>query len=179
MNDFAHVLTPDQLATLERQLVAYDDSTSTQIAIVTVDKLNGDNIEEYALSILRNWGVGNKKTNNGIVIVAAIGDRKVWIATGYGLEGAVPDLIAKQIIDTEILPNFKEGNYYRGFDEASDALIRAAAGTYKAPENYRKRSNKGGGPPVFMFIIIMIIVLLYNLTRRWWRTWRYDVAQRV
>jgi len=160
VNDFAHVLTPDQLATLENKLVAYDDSTSTQIAIVTVDKLNGDNIEEYALAILRNWGVGNKKTNNGIVIVAAIGDRKIWIATGYGLEGAVPDLIAKQIIDTDILPNFKEGNYYRGFDEASDALIRAAAGTYKAPENYRKRGNKGGGAPVFMFIIIMIIVIM-------------------
>src|SRR6187431_272387 len=160
VNDFANVLTPDQLATLERKLVDYDDSTSTQIAIVTVDKLGGDNIEEYALAILRNWGVGNKKTNNGIVIVAAIGDRKIWIATGYGLEGAVPDLIAKQIIDTDILPNFKEGNYYRGFDEASDALIRAAAGTYKAPENYRKRGNKGGGAPILMFVVIMVIVIM-------------------
>jgi uncharacterized membrane protein YgcG len=98
---------------------------------------------------------------------------------GYGLEGAIPDLIAKQIIDTDILPNFKEGNYYRGFDEASDALIRAAAGTYKAPENYRKRGNKGGGPPYPDVRHHYGHCNNDHIARRWWWTWWHDVAQRI
>src|SRR5664279_3328061 len=85
VNDVAHVLTPDQVATLESKLVAYDDSTSIQIAIVTVETTGDYAIEDYALKILRDWGVGNKKTNNGLVILAAIQDHKVFIATGYGM----------------------------------------------------------------------------------------------
>ncbi|HTI10708.1 MAG TPA: TPM domain-containing protein, partial [Puia sp.] len=84
VNDLAHVMTPDQVASLESKLVAYDDSTSVQIAVVTVPTVGDGSIEDYALGILREWGVGNKKTNNGLVILAAIQDRKVYIATGYG-----------------------------------------------------------------------------------------------
>src|ERR1700722_20494854 len=108
VNDFAHVMTADQVAALESKLVAYDDNTSIQIAIVTVPTTGDYSIEDYALKILRDWGVGNKKTNNGLVILAAIQDRKVYIATGYGMEGSVPDITAKEIVDNEILPNFKE-----------------------------------------------------------------------
>src|ERR1700689_2076708 len=86
VNDFAHVMTADQVAALEQKLVAYDDSTSIQIAVVTVETTNDTAIEDYALKILRDWKVGNKKTNNGLVILAAIQDRKVFIATGYGME---------------------------------------------------------------------------------------------
>src|SRR5262245_20553657 len=94
VNDLANVLSPDEEQRLEQQLVAYDDSTSTQIAIVTVKTLDDYPIEEYSLKILRDWGVGNKKTNNGIVILAAIDDRKIRIEVGYGLEGAIPDITA-------------------------------------------------------------------------------------
>src|SRR5689334_5672452 len=90
VNDLAGVLSPDQEAALERKLVAYDDSTSSQIAVVLVSTLNDYPIEEYALALYRKWGIGNKKTNNGILILAAIEDRKIRIEAGYGLEGAVP-----------------------------------------------------------------------------------------
>jgi uncharacterized protein len=169
VNDFAHVMTGDQTAALESKLVAYDDSTSIQIAVVTVPSIGDDAIEDYALKILRDWGVGNKKTNNGIVILAAIKERKVYIATGYGMEGSIPDITAKEIVDNEIIPNFKGGdadNYYRGFSHAADAIIKAAAGEYKAPAGYdngaRRRRGKGGSIIGFLVIIGIIIVVLIS-----------------
>jgi uncharacterized protein len=161
VNDFAHVLTSDQIETLERKLVNYDDSTSTQIVVVTVPTTGDYDVDDYALKILRDWGVGNKKTNNGIVILAAINDRKVKIEIGYGLEGAIPDITAKQIIDNEITPNFKQTNYYRGFDEAADAIIKAASGEYRAPQDYRKAtSGRRSGGSIFSFLIPLIIIII-------------------
>lgn len=169
VNDFAHVMTGDQIATLERKLVAYDDSTSVQIAVVTVPTIGDDAIEDYALKILRDWGVGNKRTNNGVVILAAIKERKVYIATGYGMEGSIPDITARTIVDNEIIPNFKGGdadNYYRGFNSAADALIKAAAGEYKAPAGYdngaRRHRGRGGNVIGFLVIVGIIIVILIS-----------------
>lgn len=161
VNDLAGSMTPDQVQALERKLVSYDDSTSTQIVIVTKDDISGG-IEDYALKILRDWGVGNKKTNNGVVIVADIKNRKITIQTGYGMEGSITDLVAKSIIDREIAPNFRASNYFRGFDEATDAIIRAAAGTYKAPEGYsdRRGRSKGEGGGFFRIIVIIFIIIL-------------------
>src|SRR5882757_6916272 len=150
VNDLAHVMTGDQISALEQKLDAYDDSTSVQIVVVTVPTIGDESVEDYALNILRSWGVGNKKTNNGIVILAAVKEHKVTISTGYGMEGSVPDVTAKAIIDNEIVPNFKGSdadNYYRGFSLASDAIIKAAAGEYKAPAGYNNGNrgrNRGG-----------------------------------
>ena len=159
VNDFALVLTSDQIESLERKLVNYDDSTSTQIVVVTVPTTGDYNIDDYALKILRDWGVGNKRTNNGIVIIAAINDRKVKIEVGYGLEGAIPDITARQIIDNKITPNFKQGNYYRGFDEVSDAIIKAATGEYSPPQGYRK-TNSGRSGSILSFLIPLIIIIV-------------------
>ena len=136
-------MTADQVEELENKLVAYDDSTSIQIAIVTVPTTGDYAIEDYALKILRDWKVGNKKTNNGMVVLAAIQDHKVFIATGYGMEGAVPDITAKEIVEDEIVPNFKEQNYYQGFDLAADGIIKASRGEYVAPSGYDQRKGHG------------------------------------
>lgn len=166
VNDLAHALTADQIQALERKLVAYDDSTSNQITIVTVPTTGDYAIEDYALAILRKWGVGNKKSNNGVVILAAINDRKVRIEVGYGLEGAIPDGVASEIIQTKVVPNFRGAdadNYYRGFDQATDELMKAARGEYKAPQGYAQRgqrSNREGGGSIFGFIILVIILIL-------------------
>lgn len=160
VNDFTNppTLTPEQKDALERKLVAYDDSTSTQIAIVIIPSLKGNSLEETALKILRNWGVGGKDNNNGIVILVVKDDRKIRIETGYGLEGAIPDITAKTIIDNDITPNFREGNYYRGLDKATDDIIKAAAGEYKAPKGYGKKKSKGIGFGAIIFFIIMIFL---------------------
>jgi uncharacterized protein len=166
VNDFAHVMTPDQIQTLEQKLVAFNDSTTSDIVVVTVPDIGDAPIEDYALKLLRTWGVGDKKNNNGIVVLADIKDHKVYIAVGYGLEGAIPDVTAKAIVDNEMVPNFREGgndNFYRGFDQATNALIKAAAGEYKAPEGYaqgRHRRSSGSGNGIGIFIIIVIIVIV-------------------
>lgn len=157
VNDYANVLTPDQKETLEHKLVAYDDSTSTQIAVIIIPTTGDYDIQEVALKYLREWGVGTAKKNNGIVLLAAINDRKIRIETGYGMEGVLPDITAKQIIENEIVPNFKAGNYYRGFDEATDAIIKAAAGEYKADQHHKK--EKGFGKTAFIILIIMFFLI--------------------
>lgn len=161
VNDFAGVMTPEQIQSLENKLVAYDDSTSNQIAIVTIRSTEGNDMQEVALGILRNWGVGTAKRNNGIVVLAAIDDHDVFIATGYGLEGAVPDVTAKAIITNDIVPNFREGAYYRGFDAATNSIFKAAAGEYKAPEGYAKRGRSSGSGfgKIIVGIIILIVIL--------------------
>lgn len=167
VNDFAGVLSSEEVSSLERQLVAYDDSTSNQVAIVLIKSLNDYPIEEYALKLFREWGIGNKKTNNGVLILAAIEDRKIRIEVGYGLEGAIPDITANQIITGDIKPNFRSGNYYAGLSAAASSIIKAAAGEYTAPEGYSNRNQEDGGSVLkVIIIIIIIIVFLSNINRR-------------
>lgn len=163
VNDLAGVLSPEQEAALERKLVAYDDSTSSQIAVVLVSTLNDYPIEEYALALYRQWGIGNKKTNNGILILAAIEDRKIRIEAGYGLEGAVPDITANQIITNDIAPSFRSGDYYEGLDKATNSIMAAAAGEYTAPKNYNNRTETRRVP---MGLILGIIILIFFIIRR-------------
>jgi uncharacterized protein len=159
VNDFAGVLSAGEQQQLEQQLVAYDDSTSNQVAVVLVNTLNDYPIEEYSLKLFRDWGIGNKKTNNGVLIIAAIADRKIRIEVGYGLEGAIPDITANHIIENDIKPNFRSGDYYDGLSQAANSIIKAAAGEYKAPADYRKKKGGGGFPiGVIAFIIVMIVI---------------------
>jgi uncharacterized protein len=147
VTDLTGTLTPDQKDALERKLVAYDDSTSNQIAIVIIPSTGDYDISDYAFALGRSWGVGNKKNNNGVVVLVAKNDRKMFIAPGYGLEGAIPD-------------NFKGNDFYRGLDEGTNALMEAARGEYKAPAGYANRGEKDGGVPVLLIIIIIIVVIM-------------------
>jgi uncharacterized protein len=161
VNDFTGTLTAQQSQELERKLVAYDDSTSNQIAVVILPTIDDYGIEDVGLKILRDWGVGGKKNNNGVVILIAKNDRKVRIEVGYGLEGAIPDVTARSIISHDIVPAFKQQNYYRGIDEAVTDIMKAAAGEYKAPQGYgsKKIKGKGGIGALAIFIIIIIIAI--------------------
>ncbi|TMI81563.1 MAG: TPM domain-containing protein, partial [Bacteroidetes bacterium] len=102
VNDFTGTLTPEQVQALEQKLIAYDDSTSNQVAVVLMNTTGDYPIEEVALGIIRNWGVGGKEHNNGIVLLVAKNDHKIRIEVGYGLEGAIPDVTAKSIIDNDL-----------------------------------------------------------------------------
>jgi uncharacterized protein len=114
VNDFSDLFTPSQEAELERMLVAFDDSTSNQIAVITVKDLEGYEASEYATRIGLDWGVGSSKFDNGIVILVkpkTSSSGQVFIAVGYGLEGAVPDAYAKRIINHDMIPHFMENDY--------------------------------------------------------------------
>jgi uncharacterized protein len=159
VNDYTNTLTPLQQQALESKLKLFDDSTSTNIAVVIVETTGGVDIADYAIELGRKWGVGQKETNNGVVLLIAKGDRKLNISPGYGLEGVLPDVTCKQIIDEIIVPNFKGNDYYRGIEEGTDAIIQAVKGEYKAPEGYGVQKI-GDGAGRIIFIIIMIIVFL-------------------
>ena len=159
VTDQAGVLSAGELQALEQKLVAFDDSSSNQIAVVLIKTLNDRPVEEYATKLFREWGIGNKKTNNGVLILAAIDDRKVWIEVGYGLEGAIPDITASEIYRNIIVPAFKKQNYYEGLDNAVDALAKAAVGEYKVARK-KDSSKPGGGGSKITFLVILAIVLL-------------------
>lgn len=160
VNDFVGgLLSQSEINQLESKLKAYYDTTSTQIAIVIVKTVQPYDISEYAFKLGRAWGVGEKGKNNGIIILWAPGDRKVFIATGYGMEGSITDAYSKRIIQQDIIPNFKELKYYEGLDAAVDKIINYAKGEFKAdPED-----DDGGGAFVGILIFIIILIIVFYI----------------
>lgn len=160
VNDFGKFLEPFQKEALERKIRDYNDSTSSAIVIITVPELEGYDIAEVALKYMRQWNPGTADKDNGVIILVSKKERKARIETGYGMEGVLPDVTAKHIIDEQMIPAFKQDNYYRGFDQAVDAIILAARGEYKS--DVKKNSRSPRIPFKTFFIIIIIIVLLIS-----------------
>lgn len=166
VNDFAGVLDASEKQRLEEKLVQFNRETSTQIAVVTLNDLRGYDISDYAVRLAHEWGVGQEDKDNGIVILVSPERREVFIATGYGLEGAVPDATAKQIVDNEILPNFRNNNYYKGLDEATTVLSELTKGEYTA-ENYMEKTggNRGSKAPYPIGIVFLLVIIISVIGR--------------
>ncbi len=162
------VITPEQRDQLAAQLEAYDRATSNQIAIAIVQSLGGEPIEDVGIEIGRKWGVGSTK-NNGILILFSYDDREVRIDVGYGLEGAVPDIVAGGIINEDMIPHFRSGDYFSGFEAAIESLKKHIGGEYTA-ERYASEPSSGSLPYVFFFAFIVFQWLLAILgrTKSWW-----------
>ena len=158
VNDYANLLSPTERATLERKLVAYNDSTSTQIAVAIFEDLGGADPGDAATAIGRAWGVGQEGADNGVVLLVSVDDRKLFIATGFGMEAVLPDAIAGRIIRNIIAPRFREGRYFAGLDEATNAIIDAAAGEFDAIDDADDDSDSFW--PVLLFIAFLFIVLI-------------------
>jgi uncharacterized protein len=165
--DRAGVLSELEAGLLERKLVSYDDSTSTQIVVVILPDLGGVVAADYAVALGRRWGVGQQGRDNGVVVLVSRDDREVFIATGYGVEGAITDAQAGRIVRDIIVPNFRQGRFYQGLNEATDALMAAARGEFTA-EDRPVRNDRGPGgidPVLILFIIIAIIIFATRDTR--------------
>jgi len=165
VNDIAGMLNSSEVNSLENKLVAFDDSTSTQIAIVTVSDLMGYEVADYAHRLAEKWGIGQKGLNNGILILLKPktdnSGGQVTIAPGYGLEGAIPDITCAEIIDYEMIPAFREGDYFRGLDKATTILMKLASGEFSADEYGSQRKGNSGGIAPFIIIVIIIIVIMF------------------
>lgn len=157
VNDYTKTLTEDQKQHLEQKLVALDDSTFIQIVVVIVQSLDGYDVADAAIELGRKWGVGNKKNNSGVVLLVSKGDRKLNISPGYGLEGALTDAEASNIIEDIIKPNFKGDDYYRGINEGTDAIIKAVKEEYNTPR--AKKSKIPTGKIIFIIIIILFLLI--------------------
>ncbi len=168
VNDLADILTTQQENSLEKKLVNFNDTTSNQIAIVTVKSLDGYDPNMFAYEIGEKWQVGQKKFDNGIVVLIKPkygNDRgRVAIQVGYGLEAVITDAISKRIIENEMKPEFRNNNYYQGIDNAVIILMGLAAGEISA-DGYG--SDVKGSPlatllPFIIFIIIFILIRVSN-----------------
>jgi uncharacterized protein len=166
VNDYTAKLKEGQFQHLERKLRAFNDSSSTQIVIVIVKSLNGYTKEEFADRLGEKWGVGQKDKDNGIVVLVKPKypneNGEVWISVGYGLEGVIPDALAKRIVNNDMIPSFKQGDYFTGLDKATNTLISLSRGEFSG-EDYIK-ANKG--TPLGIAIPIIIIILIFIFMRR-------------
>jgi uncharacterized protein len=167
VNDFANVLTAPESSQLEDALVQFAQSTSTQIVVVTVSDLEGYDPGDFAFRLGEKWGVGQKEKDNGIVVLVKPkqGNSKgqVFIATGYGLEGILPDAVVNStVIDYEMIPRFKENDYFGGIASGVKVIMDITRGEYTA-EQYQEKvgQNKEGGfiPAIIIFIIVFILMM--------------------
>lgn len=166
VNDYVGMLNDGEKETLEQKLRAYNDSTSSQVTIVVV-KTTGDYPPgDYAFELGKRWGVGQKDKDNGLVLLWATDDRKIFIATGRGLEGAIPDAIAKRIITNIITPHFKKQEWYLGLDEATTEIFRRAGGEYQNDNSGSSSSDGGGGVFVVIMLVIILVVLIIVISNR-------------
>ena len=160
VNDYAGILSNEQEAALEEKLVALDDTTTNQIAVVIVESTEGEDINFYGAQLGEKWGIGGKK-DNGVLLVIASSDRNVAIQVGYGLEPVITDLIAGEVIRGYIVPAFKHNNYYQGIDEATTILAKLASGEIS---DIRQRQEGSENPiPFWVPILIMLgIIILFS-----------------
>ncbi len=159
VNDFTNTLSAAQISQLEEKLVLFDDSTSNQVAVVIIKSVGDYDINEYALELGRKWGIGGSTKNNGVILLVALGDRKMSIQTGYGLEGALPDIYTKRIIENDIKPFFKNGDYYSGIEAGTNSIISLVKGEYKNDNPKTKKSKGNAGFAVIIIVIIIAILI--------------------
>ena len=165
VNDLAGLFTSAQAARLEKMLTDFDDSTSNQIAVVTVTDLEGYAPADYAVRIGLEWGVGSKEFNNGVVVLVkpknASGAGQVSIQVGYGLEGAIPDIAAGRIIRDDMIPHFREEDYYGGVLAACEKLMAYASGEIAVPrEGELDEDDIEAIVSLILFILFIIIVIV-------------------
>lgn len=165
VNDLANLFTPPQIAELEQRVVAFADSTSNQIAIVTLPDLYGMDKAQLAYSIGEQWGVGQKKFDNGVVILIKpkIGNSRgdVFIATGYGLEGVLTDALSRRIIERDLIPHFRTNDYYSGVTAALNTILPILSGEISTNEFANKGEEESSlGAFIFLFFLVFFVIFI-------------------
>lgn len=161
-NDFARMVRPETAAKLNRDLAAFERETSNQILVAIYPRLqSASSVDDYAVRVAQSWKVGNKTRDNGAVLFVFQESRDLWITTGYGLEGALPDALAKRIIENEIIPRFRAGDFEAGLTAGVNAMMAAARGEYRGTGRTvadASGSNAPGGSVMFLVVLAFIIL---------------------
>lgn len=165
VNDFAHVIPAEQAQQMEQVLREFAKQSGVEIAVVTIDSLKGGDIDDQAVHLFEQWGIGRKGSDSGVLILAAIADRQARIEVGYGLEGAIPDAVAGRVLRETIFPSFRNGDYSGGLSAGIDALIQRIA-SERGIEFQPKLTTSGANqkpaetanPLVWLFRLILLII---------------------
>ncbi len=160
VTDNAHMLDAATKTQLDTVLGSLETTDSTQIAVLTIPSLQGESIENYSLRVAEKWGLGQKGTDNGALLLISKADRKIRIEVGYGLEGRLTDLVASQIIRNVIRPNFKNGEFNQGVIAGVSAMIAAVRGEFKAEDH---ANNDFVPADMLVFVFCFLIVIFMNL----------------
>ncbi len=165
VSDFAKLLNTSDLSTITRYATELENKTTAQIAVVTVQTTSPDSIQGYSVRLFDKWKIGQKGKDNGVLILVALSDRKAWITTGYGLEGAIPDYTANKIVNAIMIPYFKNNQYSRGIKEGAVAVISLIAKEYNVnitgqESQVYTQINRKKSPWEILFTIIFIIFIL-------------------
>jgi len=169
VTDLTATLTSDQRAALEQKLVALEARKGSQVAVLLVPTTQPETVEQYAIRVFDQWKLGRKGTDDGVLLLVAKNDRKLRIEVGYGLEGAIPDAIARRVVDEDIVPLFKQGNFYGGISAGTDRVSKLIEGESMPPP--RRTAAPGSGwstETLFIGFIILTMVsqLLHSLLGR-------------
>ena len=156
--DLAHALPSDMVASLSRDLEAHETTTSNQVAVLILPSLDGEPLESFSHRVGTTWKLGQKGTENGVLLVVALREHKVRIEVGYGLEGTLTDLRSAHIIRQEIVPRFRSGDLPGGVAAGVHAILGTIEGTYKAEEVMVDRARSGQDPTAVQYVIIGIVV---------------------
>ncbi len=163
-NDYAHVVPAATAAQLNAKLENFERATGNQVVVAVYPKMPSDSsIDDYAVRVFRAWKVGQQSKNNGAVLFVFIQDRQMFLAVGYGLEGALPDALCKQITEFEIKPRFKTGDYAGGLTAGVDAILAATRHEYKGNGStvYERRAGRvQNWTPVIVFAMFIGFLLL-------------------
>jgi len=159
VNDLAGMLAPQTAAKLEGVLAAFEQSDSTQVAVLTIPSLDGDALEPFSIKVVEAWKIGRHGKDNGVLLLVVKNDRKIRIEVGRGLEGVLTDLLTGRIIDKVISPYFKAGRIDEGFEAGITAIIQASRGEFKADARRVRRSAGAEPSPLFKFVFIAIIII--------------------
>ena len=168
VNDFASVLSAEQKTVLENKLVSFEKETSHEVSVVTIKNLGGDVIDNYAEELFKEWGIGKKNADNGVLLLVAIEDREMRIEVGYGLEGALTDAETKWILDNSIAPFFKDGKYYEGIDAGITGITESIKGEI-VPASAKKSSKI----PFDTFLVVgwflfIALASILGKSKSWW-----------
>lgn len=159
VNDYTgNTLSATEINALERKMRNYEDTTSTQVAILIVNNLSGYEVVDFAQRTAQAWGIGQSDNDNGIFILVAKDDRKAAIVTGYGMEGSITDAATFTIREEYMNPRFREGNFYKGLDDASSVIFKLASGEFTAEQVAEGRGGGGGIPFGLLFLLIFFII---------------------
>jgi len=161
--DYAKMMSGYEAKILEQKLISYNDTTSTQIVVITVNSLNGNEIDMYAIELAHKWGIGQAGKDNGVLILASKDDRKMTIRTGYGVEHLLTDALSRRIIENIMKPEFRQGNFYAGFDKATSVVMDIMNGEYQGEP---QADNYEGSRIPFQLIFIVFIIIMMILSRR-------------
>ncbi len=161
--DYVNLLSAKEKQSLEQKLIKYSDTTSTQIVAAIISTTKGENIGLLTPKWAQKWGIGQAKEDNGVFILLAKDDRKIWISPGYGVEDRLTAGVVGEITRNIIIPEFKRSDYYRGLDKGADAIFEVLTGAYQG----KRKPNNSNGMPIgkIIFFIILFIFFIIAISR--------------